>query len=125
MNRRNIVVLISLLVASLASLVVARHLLAKGQDRSAAKQPCRTATTVKSDSKSVVGCEKDQEFTFTPVTDDPPGTIDGAKTPWLISDDKAYETFLLCVSASDINKEAEKKLEKDEFLRARIAKAVT
>ncbi len=125
MNRRNIVVLVSLLVASLVSLVVARHLLAKGQDRSAAKQPCHTADTVKSDSKSVVGCDKDQEFTFTPVTDDPPGTIDGAKTPRLISDDKAYETFFLCATATEITTEAQKTLAKAMFSRARTDKTDT
>ncbi|HEU0176274.1 MAG TPA: hypothetical protein VFV58_18570 [Blastocatellia bacterium] len=124
MNRRNIVVLVSLLVASLASLVVARHLLAKGQDRSVAKQPCHTAATVKSDSKSVASC-KNEEFTFTPVGDDPPGTIDGAKTPWLISDDKAYETFFLCATATDITTEAQKTLAKAKFSRARIDKTDT
>jgi hypothetical protein len=124
MNRRKIVVLVSLLAASIASLFVVRHLLAKGQDRSAAGQPCHTAATVKSDSKGTVDCGKDQEFTFTPVKE-APGTIDGAKTPWLISDDKAYETFFLCATAGDLATEAQKTMAKAKFSRARIDKTDT
>ena len=58
-------------------------------------------------------------------TEDPPGTIDGAKNPELISDFKAYEVFFHSVVVADNAAEAEKLGAKDMFSRAQLSESDT
>lgn len=55
-----------------------------------------------------------------PQKANPPGTIDGAKTPDLIPDAKAYEIFLLSVAIPPISSEFEKSSAKSKFKRAEL-----
>ena len=52
--------------------------------------------------------------------EDPPGTIDGAKNPELISDFKAYEVFFHSVAVSETGLEAKKAEAKNKFHRAKL-----
>jgi hypothetical protein len=55
----------------------------------------------------------------------PPGTIDGATHPELISDLKAYEVFTNCVAIAESAPASEKKSAKDKFRRARLNESDT
>lgn len=52
--------------------------------------------------------------------EDPPGTIDGAKNPELISDFKAYEVFFHSVAVSETESEIKKAAAKSKFRRAKF-----
>lgn len=52
--------------------------------------------------------------------EDPPGTIDGAKNPELISDFKAYEVFFQSVTVSETDSEVKKAEAKSKFHRAKL-----
>lgn len=52
--------------------------------------------------------------------EDPPGTIDGAMNPELISDFKAYEVFFHSVAVSEIESEVKKAEAKSKFRRAKL-----
>jgi hypothetical protein len=54
------------------------------------------------------------------IKDYPPGTIDGSKTPELITDDKAYEVFFNSVATSSSAPESEKASAKIKYRRAML-----
>jgi hypothetical protein len=51
---------------------------------------------------------------------EPPGTIDGAKNPEMISDLKAYEVFFTSVAISESASETERTQAKNKFVRAKL-----
>lgn len=55
------------------------------------------------------------------MKEDPLGTIDGSKTPELISDSKAYEVFCHSIAVPSAASDSEKRAAKDKLRRAQLS----
>jgi len=64
---------------------------------------------------------QDQAIDSRQADADPPGTIDGSKTPELISDFKAYEVFFRSIAVPGNSSEFKKWEAKDKFRRAELS----
>jgi len=102
MSRRVVDNLFALLVMGVASLVLSQGLFSSHEQHAGTKH----AVTVLAQSNA-----------------DPPGTIDGAKNPELISDFKAYEVFFHAVAVADNASQAEVLSAKNKFRRAHLSEA--